>query len=127
MRKSPSWLVVLVWVFLLGACVPQGSDLPGESSLCLDSAVGNPLLGCWRSPQDSTAGQLCIYEDSILFYDLLAAYPYCIRGDSLIVNGSDGDVFIRWRYLRQHDTLLLFQRSESGWEEYVVLMTFWTH
>lgn len=50
-------------------------------------------------------------------------YPYYTKGDSLIVNSTEGDVFIRWRYVRQHDTLMLFHCPEGNPEEYLVLMT----
>lgn len=107
----------------LWACAPKDASLAESCSASPSAASGSPVLGCWYSPQDSTTGQLCIYEDSVLFYDLLEAYPYYIKADSLIVTGPDGDVFIRWRYVRQHDTLLLFQRPAGRAEEYVVLMT----
>lgn len=128
MRKVLSWFAAVLLTFSLGACAPKEASLeeaiPFEPELSDTLPISaNPLVGCWLSPQDSTSGKLCIYEDSVLFYDLLMAYPYYTKGDSLIVTSPDGDVFIRWRYLRQNDTLLLFQRPQGSLEEYMVLMT----
>ena len=128
MNKVFSWIVVCLGVLLVDACVPKeegvsASDFVETASIDTPSFEASSPVGCWLCPQDSSAGKMCIYEDSILFYDLLMVYPYYTEGDSLIVTSIDGDVFIRWRYVRQHDTLLLFQHSAYDAEEYVVLMT----
>ncbi len=126
-RQVLCFAMVLLATFL-GACDSRATRQ--EEGVAFDEVLPepdppkrSPLVGCWISPQDPTGSKLCISEDSVLFYDLLMTYPYYAVGDSLIVTSSGGEAFIRWRFVRQNDTLLLFQRPEGGSEEYVVLMT----
>jgi len=117
------WLLSVVAALSLaaGACAPKGTS--EEKSLPdVACAVDNPLLGYWFSPQDSMVSQLYFTEDTLYFTELIMGYPYYTKGDSLIVTGSDGDVFIRWRYVLQPDTLRLFQRPQDSPEEYMVLL-----